>query len=82
MTRRQPFALVPDAISHDTIACLKELLARAKAGEVLGIAYVAMLRRRQYIADAAGECHRNPTFARGMVQALDDELGLRVRGDV
>jgi hypothetical protein len=78
--RRVAFSLVPDPISHDTIECLKELLARAKSGEVIGIAYVAMLRRRQYFADAAGECHRNPTHARGMVRALDDELGLRVRG--
>jgi hypothetical protein len=73
--------LVPDTVSTDTVECLDELLAMARAGEVIGIAYVAMLKRRKYIANTAGEAHRNPTFSRGMIQALDDQLGRRVRGE-
>jgi len=78
--RRPPFSLVPDTISTDTVECLDELLAMPRAGEVIGIAYVAMLKRRKYIANAAGEAHRNPTFSRGMIQVLDDQLGQHVRG--
>lgn len=77
--RRPPFSLIPDTISTDTVECLDELLRMARSGEVIGVAYVAMLKRRKYIANAAGEAHRNPTFTRGMIQVLDDELGRRVR---
>jgi hypothetical protein len=39
-----------------------------------------MMKRRSYVVNTAGEAHRNPTFARGMVAALDDELGKRMGG--
>lgn len=78
--RRPPFSLIPDTISTDTVECLDELLAMARAGEVIGIAYVAMLKRRKYIVNAAGEAYRNPTFTLGMIQVLNSELGQRVRG--
>jgi hypothetical protein len=78
--RKPPFILVPDTISHDTVECLEALLVQAKRGQVIGLAYAAMLRKRAYIVNAAGEAHRNPTFGRGCVQALDDELGKRIRG--
>lgn len=77
---KQPFVLVPDNISTDTIECLHQLLHQAKKGELLGLAFAGMLRRRGYIVNTAGEAHRNPTFARGMVAALDDQLSERIRG--
>lgn len=77
---KDPFVLVPDSVSHDTVECLKTLLEHAKSGEIIGVAYTAMLRRRGYIANTAGEAHRNPTFTRGMVAALDDQLAGRIRG--
>lgn len=77
---KRPFALIPDVVSTDTVECLQLLLQRAQAGEVIGLAFCAMLKRRAYIVNTAGEAHRNPTFARGMVAALDDELGQRTRG--
>lgn len=71
--RRVPHVrLVPAAVSQDTIDCLTELLDLARRGELIGVAFCAMYRRRKYVVDAAGEPHRNPTFARGMVAALDD----------
>jgi hypothetical protein len=76
-----PFVLIPDSVSHDTVQCLETLLQQAKRGQVIGVAYVAMLRRRAYIVNTAGEGYRNPTFARGCVAALDDELSTRIRGD-
>jgi hypothetical protein len=66
-------------VSSDTIQCLEVLLEKARAGEIIGVAYAAMHKRRRYTVHTCGEAHRNPTFARGMIAALDDELGQRVR---
>ena len=77
---RAPFTLIPDTISTDTVECLTQLLKHATAGEITGIAFACMLKRRGYIVNAAGEAHRSPTFARGMVAALDDQLAKRIRG--
>ncbi|MCW1959817.1 MAG: hypothetical protein KIH64_014985 [Mycobacterium sp.] len=76
--KRSPFTLVRRDISTDTVECLQSLLQQAQAGDVIGIAYVAMLKERDYIADSTGEAHRSPTFTRGMLRALDDRLGRRV----
>lgn len=70
----RPFGLVPDSISRDTTEALRELLNSAERGEIIGVAYAVMYRGRDYIVNTAGEAHRSPTFARGMVQALDDHL--------
>lgn len=78
--RRKPFSIVPNALSNDTVEALRELLSQAERGEVIGIAYAAMIKGRHYVVDTAGELHENPTFARGLVKALDDELGRRVWG--
>lgn len=77
---KTPFVLVADTLSNDTIECLEELLADARAGAVIGIAFVAVLKKRGYIVNSAGEAHRNPTFSRGMLRALDDRLGQRTHG--
>jgi hypothetical protein len=74
----KPFTLIPDVISTDTVECLEQLLDGARRGEVVGLAFAAMLRRRAYIVNTAGEAHRNPSFSRGMVAALDDQLSHRV----
>ena len=79
---RPPYHLVPDTISKDTVECLEQLLFEARRGRVIGLAYVAMMKRREYIVNTAGEAHRNPTFARGMVSALDDQLGDKVKGQM
>ena len=70
-----------EAVSRDTVSCLRDLLARAERGEVVGIAYAAMQRGRRYTLHVCGEADRNPTFARGMVDALGDELKARVWGE-
>lgn len=77
---KQPFSLLPDNLSHNTVEALEQLLAQARKGEVIGIAFAAMLRRRSFIVNTAGEAHRNPTFSRGMLRALDDCLGEHVKG--
>lgn len=77
---KPPFRLVPDAISTDTTTALRQLLQLAESGELIGIAFAAMMKQRRYFVNTAGEAHRNPTFARGIVAALDDDLGQRMRG--
>ena len=66
--------LVPEDVSHDTVEALAMLLERAKSGEITGLTYAAILRRRRYIVDVAGTARKYPTFARGMIGALDDCL--------
>lgn len=75
---KAPFTLVPDKVSTDTVRCLQTLLRRARTGEVIGLAYCAMLKQRAYIVNTAGVAHESPTFARGMVAALDDSLSNRI----
>jgi len=69
-----PFRLVHDSLSFDTVECLQELLNLAESGDLIGLAYVAMFKGRTYVVDATGEVRRSPTFARGMVSDLHDEL--------
>jgi hypothetical protein len=73
---KQPFKLVAldGSVSHDTVKCLRALLDRAERGEVIGVAYAAMYRRREYTVHTCGEMHKNPTFCRGAVAALSDQL--------
>jgi hypothetical protein len=72
--RRTPFTLVNSVTSSDTVACLRALLSEAERGEIVGVAYCAMFRRREYSVHICGEAARSPTFTRGMVAALDDHL--------
>jgi hypothetical protein len=71
---KPPFTLIPDSISHDSVEALKTLLDDAEKGELIGIAFTAMYKKRSYIVNAAGEAHRNPTFALGMTEVLNDYL--------
>lgn len=77
---KPPFFLVPDLVSTDTVECCRLLNSQAKSGELIGLAFVGLLKRRSYIVNTAGELHRNPTFARGCLLALDDQLALRIMG--
>lgn len=76
---KPPFRLVPDTLSTDTEEALAQLLDLARRGDLIGVAFAGMLKQRRYFVNTAGEAHRNPTFARGCVSALDDELGQRMR---
>jgi hypothetical protein len=69
---------LPDG-SHDTVQALQHLLEQAQRGEIIGIAFAAACRRRKVLLDTTGEAYRNPTYARGMVAALDDAIGIRMR---
>jgi hypothetical protein len=69
-----PYQLVTPTASQETLDCLHTLFEQAHSGEVIGIAFVALKRRRRYTTGTCGECFRDPTLTRGMVAALEDEL--------
>jgi hypothetical protein len=71
---RKPFRLVPDDLSHDTVEALQTLLEDARKGDVIGVAFCAMYKQRNFIVNTAGEAHRNPVFTRGMIACLNDTL--------
>lgn len=58
----------------ETAEALEDLLAEAKAGGLIGLAYVAVRHRRSYSVGAAGEARTYPLLTRGMLLSLDDEL--------
>lgn len=73
--------LVPRRVDADTVEVLRELLDHAEAGEIVGIAFAAMYRQRQFITETAGEARRDPVAARGMVATLSDDLAALLRGE-
>lgn len=68
------YRLIPDTVSRNTVEALKTLLEGAENGAVTGVAFVAVLSQCRYVTNVAGFCYKNPTYARGMVQSLDDML--------
>ena len=71
--------LLHDKVSHDLIDAIEDLLAGAKAGQIVGLTFCAVLKRQRYIVNIAGTCVRNLTHARGMLCALSDQLGDLIR---
>lgn len=72
------YQLVQNPISHDTIEALETLLAGAKSGEITGIAFACTMKKTRYFTDVAGACYKNPTFSRGMLMTLGDELSAMI----
>lgn len=73
-----PYSLVPDNVSHDTVTALEQLLEKAKSGEVIGILFGVLMKRRRYAVNIAGEARRDTALSRGICAALDDELSALV----
>jgi len=68
------YTLINSTTNHDTIQTLDQLLQQARDASVVGVATVVILRERRYLVSVTGEAYRNPTFTRGALAALDDEL--------
>ena len=73
-----PYQLVKDFTSRDLIPALETLLEGARRGQITGIAFAYTRPRGRFSTNVAGLCYRNPTWARGMLGALDDELAFLV----
>ncbi len=66
--------MIQATVSKDTVEALSELLHAANEGHIQGLAFAAILRGRKFLVDCAGSACTDPTLARGIVAALDDEL--------
>lgn len=66
------------ASRKETVDSLTELLAQAKRGRLIGLAYMVMQDNKGYVVVTAGECTTNPTFTRGALRALDDRLSKEI----
>ena len=62
------------SVSWETVNTLENLLAAARSGDVVGVAYCALLRGRSHMVSLAGEAMRDLTSTRGMVRNLEDEV--------
>jgi hypothetical protein len=73
-TEKMPYKLIPDRVSRNTVEALQTLLHGAENGEIIGLAYVAVLKQKRFVTDFAGYCYRDATHTRGMLRSLDDKL--------
>lgn len=71
-----PYMLVVNPGDHEEVMrLLNDMLLRARKGEVNGVALVCSFKNQHYVTAVAGTCRTNPTFSRGMVMSLADEIG-------
>lgn len=78
---KKPFQLVSDDLPTETVAALAELLTQAKQRRILGMAFAVMYRGGTFIVNATDEARKSPTFSRGMVEELGDELARMMHGE-
>lgn len=74
----------PTVVSFTTydvgiVEALEHLLHEARRGQVIGLAYGAMLRQQRTIADSVGELERNPLTALGMLTVLQAQITKRMK---
>lgn len=67
-------SLIRPTVSEDTVMALEILLAEARAGQLVGIAYVGIYPARAYVVDMAGEAKKAPIFTLGTVVILEDQI--------
>lgn len=73
--KRARLYIVTPEPSEETIRALEELLHDARHGYISGLVFAAMRPgAHDYIIGTTGEARRRPTYARGMIQAVDDDL--------
>lgn len=74
-------ALVPSSPwppCAETVKVTRRLYELALEGRLVGLAFGMASTNSEYWVDAVGVLERDPTLARGIVAALDDELASRV----
>lgn len=76
--RRGPLRVVPGIACAESIRTLERMLEAARAGRLVGLAYCAVQRSGGYSVDFVGLARRDLTRTRGMVCALDDEIGVQI----
>lgn len=71
--------VVKQAVDRDTVEALAGLLKEARAGKVIGLAYLALYRGDDYSGDLVGNVKEHPLMARGICRALEDEISSYLR---
>ena len=66
--------LVPSTVSKDTVDELIALLHEARAGEIVGIAYVALHPGQVFTADFIGHARTASIFTLGAIRFLSDHI--------
>lgn len=73
--------LVRDHISRDLVEAIGQLHGGAQDGVIVGIIFGIAMKGRKYHVNVAGTLAKDPTLARGLCAALDDELSAMVQGN-
>lgn len=60
--------------SRGTIKALEDLLGQAREGQLIGVAFVGVLRGRRPIKGFSGHVSQDPLFAMGAIQRLNEDL--------
>lgn len=68
------FLAVPRQLDQHVIETLRELLAKAESGQIIGLAYVAMQPAYEYQGDLVGYALEHPVMALGLLKALEDQV--------
>jgi len=66
--------IVRSPISDDTVRALVQLADDAASGAYIGFAIGLLRPRLRYSVHCVGEACERPTWTRGIVHVLDDEL--------
>jgi hypothetical protein len=72
--KKPPYLVLGEQLSQDTIECLEQLLAEAKAGRVIGLAFVALRPHLQYYRHSCGKVWKYRPLVRGLAMDLVDDL--------
>lgn len=71
------FQQEPPKVNGDTVALLQRLLVQAQAGEITGIAYVALHQGGSAEFQISGSCSALPWDTRRVLARLDSHLALK-----
>ena len=66
--------LIRETVSGDTLQCAEALAEGVKDGQIVGAVIGFLYRRKKYSVAICGDAYHDPTFARGVIGALEDEL--------
>lgn len=68
------FSIVQCRSDPEIVKSLETLLALAKEGKIIGLAYVALKPANDYQGDLAGKALTHPVLALGLARALEDQI--------
>lgn len=78
MGHKDKLAIIPKQIDQETVDAVQELLSKALAGDIIGLAYATLSTHGQYELGATGTVLDQPERGIGVVSLLNTELSSRV----